>query len=161
MKRGNRRKVFVTSFLFILLITPLLASAPAMANVSYNYIGNPFTNDSVNSSYLGSNITASVTFDNTVTNDFTGVVGSSDIVSYSISSGPITVTNTTSAPGNGPNFVFQNGVITAWGIQVRSEDVLYYFTSVFGEPGDASNGMDSISYNGNPVSWETSAQSRN
>jgi hypothetical protein len=37
----NITTVFVTSFLFTLLIMPLVAAEPAMADVTWNYTENP------------------------------------------------------------------------------------------------------------------------
>ncbi len=93
------------------VLTIFLAFAPAHANLTYNYTGNPFT--TVMSSALGTSISGSVTFDSTVTAGYTGTVDETHVVSYTVSTpvGPYT-SNTGDL-----DFSFLNGQIIAWWIQ--------------------------------------------
>jgi hypothetical protein len=89
----------------------------ALANPIYTYTGRPFT--SASDPTIGTSVTASVTFDNTVGPDFTGVVSSADIVSWEISSGPTTLTSSSAGPNptRDQSFVFSNGTITNWDLE--------------------------------------------
>jgi hypothetical protein len=117
----TRKVLAITSILFLQLTTGSLAHA----DITYYYTGNPYNVGAITYDYsrnpyntidfpaLGSNLTASVTFDSVVTENFSGLVGSSDIVSWSITSGPITIT-TGLGVASEVEFVFSNGVITSW-----------------------------------------------
>jgi hypothetical protein len=104
------------AFIISALVLQLAAGSPAQANITYDYAGNEFTN--IGDINLGTNITASVTFDSVVTNNFTGTVGEGDVVSWSITSansvGTVTYTTGQAPLRNTTSFTFQNGLITEW-----------------------------------------------
>jgi LPXTG-motif cell wall-anchored protein len=95
----------------------------AHAASTYYYTGNPFT--SIGDTNFGKSLDASITFDDVVSSNFTGSVGTSEFLS-------LTVTGTGSSyyinEGDvyvGPveqdsEFVFNNGKITAWYLVVFS-----------------------------------------
>lgn len=133
-------------------------------SITYDYTGNAF--DTVDPhlpqtlaediSNLGSSVTASFTFDGAVTSDFTGSVSELEVTSFSVSTGPITIT--TVDPGESvANFSFLNGNITGWSVVetdivedvggnalgdtiVTTSDSNGYFDSVIGYAGTAVGG---------------------
>ncbi len=136
MKKG----AFSLAFIVAVLALQLAATAPVMADVTYNYTGNPFTIIQ-DPSMGGTNITASVTFDSVVTNNFTGTVGVNDITYESITSGPQNYTFV--GPGINPTlaqFTFNNGIITAWVLSYSSP-----YPYVLTTQGNFNNGINTQS----------------
>ena len=107
----------------------LSANAQA-ANLTYNYIGNPYQSGFVNGSdaglqdtnVYGSNLTASFTFDSGVTPTFSGLVGPSDVLSWSLSSGPLSVQSPTGSLETAA-FVFSVGNILGWKVTAKGPNV--------------------------------------
>ena len=65
----------------VLSVGRCLSAMSSQANLTYGYTGNQFSNGS-------GNVTASVTFDSVIDNNFTGLVDINDIIAWSISSAP-------------------------------------------------------------------------
>ena len=108
----------------------------------------------------GLRITASVVFEDTVTPDFIGNYNGSvhNIVSYDISSGPITFAsgNADNGPFTPLDFTFSNGEITQWLVGIEQADnskVLDTFNAD-GAVLDFSSADFSSNFNGN-VSFTT------
>ncbi len=105
-------------------------TAGANAAISYDYTGNSF--DVRSAPALGDKISASVFFSDQITSNHNGVVGESDIVSWSISTGTLTYTSVSAtlfrgqppyvnlpAPAlNWNMFRFENGDIVEWNFAV-------------------------------------------
>jgi hypothetical protein len=118
-----KKRAFGLTFIVVALVALQLAVAPpVMAAVIYSYTGNPYT--TIEDSSLGTHMTASVTLDSVVPNNFTGFIGPSDIVSFSISSGPVTLTTGMTLF----EFDFNNGVMTAWDLVATNN--IYKFISL-------------------------------
>ena len=119
------------AFIISAFVLQLAAGSPAQANITYDYVGNPFTN--IGDANLGTNITASVTFDSVVTNNFTGTVGAGDLVSWSITSansvGPVTYTTGQAPLWNTTSFTFSNGLITQWYFYPGNFNSFFLFTA--------------------------------
>ena len=93
------------------LMLAISAAGNAHANLTYDYTGNPFT--TIEDPALGTSITASVTFGNTIPPGFTGSVTAADILSWQISSGPFTLSSSTTST-NLLGFTFSDGLIDSW-----------------------------------------------
>ena len=134
------RKNLVALFLVLAFVaTGAMVTGTANADVTYNYVGTPYA--IIQDSSLGTNMTASVTFDSAVvTNNFTGAVGGrftpsgtgGGIVSWSITSGSVTYATGGSAPALTDLFTFQNGVLTQWIFQVGTGST-YSFQSSYNQ----------------------------
>ncbi len=135
---GRMFKVFVTA----VFLAPTLAAAcfvfltfvgsGTAHALTYVYTGEPYTagltettsgSESEIVPSLGGSMTASVTFDRTVTPSFTGSVSAAHILSWRITSGPYTLTQNTSGAVLGPVdpfnpnpifFRFEAGAILGW-----------------------------------------------
>ncbi len=95
------------------------ANMPAKAaNLTFDYTGANFTY--INEpSVFGNNITASVTFDSTVSKNYTGYVYSSDFSSWSLTSGAVTISKSNGQlyTGEGGDFLhLTNGQVDYWGL---------------------------------------------
>ena len=95
----------------------LFAAAPLSAKAAaiYDYTGNAY--DAGGSPEFGTNLTAVVNFGNAVTGpNFTGsFTDNSEIQSFSLTSGSVTLSSATGATlDNNSFFNFNNGVITSW-----------------------------------------------
>ena len=102
------------------LCLALALGTPAHANLTYQYTGLPFT--TIDDPAIGHSVTASVTFDATVTPGFTGTVGAAHAVTWELSSGPITVHPISFPASNltAMSFVFVTGNITSWAFGATS-----------------------------------------
>jgi len=104
--------------IFGLLAAATLSTPAHAAFVTYDYAGAPFTYSS--STSFGNNISGSVTFDGTVTANYTGTVGYKDITSYQFSAGTASVSSPSATLYyyNGspayPSFTFSKGAVVAW-----------------------------------------------
>jgi hypothetical protein len=99
----------------------LALSAGAAAAVTYHYTGNPF--DQGEAQYIGNNVTATVTFNDSVIG-YTGVVDASSVLSWAIRIAQIPGSEMGSATGAVVDdwplyFVFDGGAITAWQVLAR------------------------------------------
>ncbi len=108
----------------ILFLMGFVHVSPAQANVTYTYVGVPF-NDLENgapSSLAGTSMTATFTFSSTVTPGWTGYIGASDIVSWSVTVGDSTLSSANSSDLilSGGQFDFTGGAITAWDFQIAA-----------------------------------------
>ena len=146
-----------------------LLTGNAFASVTYEYVGNDFTvgpdaTGPINPAF-GTRITALVEFTDEVTPDFTGFVNSGSaennfLLSYEISSGPITFVSgdVNSGPITNIQFIFDNGEIISWIMGIISADNhTYLLTLNDGILEDfASNNLNS-NVNGNfsfdPGTW--------
>jgi len=97
----------------------------ARANASFDYTGTPFfvgtedgsTASVQNTAVYGASLDASVTFAPVVTPDFTGFVLGSDILAWSLTAGPTTLTSGMSGVAFDASFTFVNGAITKWSLE--------------------------------------------
>jgi len=148
--------------ILVCAMTLQLMTGSSVQALTYNYVGNPF--NIIGDPTLGSNITASVTFDNYVTDDFTGsYVPSDHIISWKISSGPLTFTSITSSEWfNVIEFSFQDGQITSWFFDIAFDP--WYGPSLWTmydagvHDGAFSNGSINRIYS-NPGSWTVETSS--
>ena len=101
----------VLSWLAAGLVLAVFAAGYARADLTYDYTGNHFT--TITDPTLGTSITASVTFDNTIPPGFTGRVSRHAILSWQISSGPFTLSSST-ASTNLLGFTLSEGFINSW-----------------------------------------------
>lgn len=113
MKQATKNKWSLA----ILTIVSTLASFHTHASVTYNYIGNSFTESP--SGMIGNWITASVTFNNPlVTGRFTGDVDENSVSAWSIQVAQLPnskLDNTNGWHNQWPLwFHFENGVVTGW-----------------------------------------------
>ena len=154
------RKVAVRALrcLSVSMAAVVVATA-AQAGTTYTYTGNPFT--------VGSgSIAASVTFDSTVTGTFTGFVGLSDIESWSITSGALSISSLNpvdepDATGYIPlRFEFSTGSIVRWdfahktSISLPDPYIIYTLGNSFVVgPGDTVEESPSGYVIGNPGIW--------
>jgi hypothetical protein len=100
-----------------LLFASLIVTHANATVLTYNYVGNPFTESPT--TFLGDSVVASVTFnDPAITNNFTGNVYESSVSQWSIQVAQLPNTkqdNTSSRHDSWPLwFHFDNGVITGW-----------------------------------------------
>jgi hypothetical protein len=149
------------------LATLSVAAVPANA-VTFNYVGNPFT--SVDDPTIGTSVDASVTFDDTVTSDFTGTIygQSVDFPAWTISSVNSNYSlSSTSAQqfigGESDYFTFNNGQIVSWCLEGAtlpySPDSLYIGTQS-NEPFDtvvvSNNAIQNYNFE-QPGTWTVAA----
>lgn len=130
-----KRKLVGLLYLVSLLTTLLLVAAPVMAGVTYNYTGNPYNFFSNQDASLGTNLTASFTFDSSVvTNNYTGYEyfpasyndpSFNNIISWSATSGAITLSSLNHDTEVGAMFEFNNGAIVTWYFAVGSNPGYY------------------------------------
>ncbi|UAK26498.1 PEPxxWA-CTERM sorting domain-containing protein [Sphingomonas nostoxanthinifaciens] len=117
----------------------MLPAAHAFASVTYTYTGKAYTNGVTDGtghpgledpSFYGYNLTGSVTFDDTVTADFSGTVDQSHVTGWYFKSGVISELAT---QGNGLDATFKlsNGAITFW--DLTAYDPSYVLTTL-GDP---------------------------
>jgi len=139
-----KKRAFSLAFMVAVLALQMTDAVTVMANVTYNYTGNPFT--TIHDSSLGTNMTASLTFDSVVTNNYTGTVGVSDLVSWSITttSGPVTYTSSQNLSYlySGSFFEFVGGNLSVWSFQVGGTGTApYEFLTT-----NADSGEDWVSF---------------
>jgi hypothetical protein len=114
------RHAFATTLSRILLILAI-GTIPlqfALADVTYNYTGNPFTGVDTTPGFAGDHLIASVTFLDSVIG-FTGVANAPSVLSWSIQVAEVPTTRIDSSFGSlstiwPPFFSFENGTITSW-----------------------------------------------
>ncbi|MHC1728562.1 MAG: hypothetical protein AB9866_21600 [Syntrophobacteraceae bacterium] len=128
--RGNVRKVLFSCFFFAILSMLLVFATPAMAKVTYTYVGNPFNIGE----WSGNNITVQLILDDTVTSSFTGIITWQDmshVISLTMSNGVYTRTfvpgDSGASDANLMSFgvAFVNGNIIAWEISIYGFDYTY------------------------------------
>jgi len=101
----------IAATLFFGLSSPVQATT-----LTYDYIGNNFTD--ISNPLLSNKITGSVTFDGTLPQNYTGTYNASfDILNFSFSTGNQTISSV-NGYNSGADFIFNNGNITSWAIQV-------------------------------------------
>lgn len=157
----------ITVFFFILFCMLLGLRHNAMATSTYTYIGNPFSQ--VLNCFPG-NVVGSVTFDDTVSSNFTGTVDSSHIVSQSMmASGYLLeypgTPNVLASPTT--SFSFVDGKIVQWWADLFSMDTYGVGIASSNNPGYVYDSILCMNctflaniYNA-PGGWELSAVSTN
>jgi hypothetical protein len=108
----------------------LFGATAARADVTFVYTGTSFAMGAVggfvaplqDTSVYGASLDGAITFDGTVTSNFTGTVTASEVLSWSLSSGPISLSSSTNGDVlDAANFTFANGVITDWAFQAEDD----------------------------------------
>jgi hypothetical protein len=89
----------------------VMGAVPAKSALVYDYTGNSFA--VIQNPALGTSLSATVTFNNVVTNNYTGNAYTSDIESVTFFTKNSTFYFTTNSPTEG-FFTFSNGKITSW-----------------------------------------------
>jgi len=108
----------------------LFGATAARANATFDYTGTTFATGIVDgataplqdTAVYGSSLDATIMFDATVTSNFTGTATPSDVLSWSFSAGPGSLSSSTSGDVlDDADFSFVNGIITAWSFQAEHD----------------------------------------
>ena len=139
----------------VLSVGLCLSAMSSQANLTYGYTGNQFSNGS-------GNVTASVTFDSVIDNNFTGLVDINDIIAWNISSAPFSFNS--SGPVTEPDatlfiplmFEFSSGSIVRWDFAHNpgvGYDVYSLGESFVVGGGVSEDAAPSVFVTGNPGAW--------
>lgn len=118
-----KKIAFSLAFIVAVFALQLASVEPVMAYMTYDYTGNAYDQGGSGSPgytpSLGTNVTASVTFDSTVASGFTGTILSPHFQAWSITSGTDTITNANQNTLYNFYlfFTLQNGAIESWSLE--------------------------------------------